>query len=87
MNEDERQEWISKRAYALWEADGRPNGKDAEHWEQAVRERAEFERVALPEHLKKRRNSDEADDATRKAVASRRKTRSNDSDEGLSASH
>lgn len=75
MNEDERQEWISKRAYALWEADGRPHGKDSEHWEQAVRERAEFERVALPEHLKKRRNSGEADDATRKAVASRRKTR------------
>jgi hypothetical protein len=88
VSEDERQEWISKRAYVLWEADGRRHGKDNEHWEQAVRERAELERVALPEHLKKRRNSDEADDATRKAVASRRKTaRSDDSDEGRSAPH
>lgn len=81
MNEDERQEWISKRAYGLWEAAGRPHGKDSEHWEQAVREREELERVALPEHLKKRRNSGEADDATRKAVASRRKARSGDSSE------
>lgn len=73
MNEDERQEWISKRAYSLWEAEGRPHGKDREHWEQAARERAELERVALPEHLKKKRNAVEADDATRKAVASTRK--------------
>jgi len=44
---DARREWISKRAYALWEAAGRPHGHDGEHWEQAVREREEFERVAL----------------------------------------
>ena len=40
---DRRHEWISKRAYALWEAAGRPHGHDGEHWEQAVREREEFE--------------------------------------------
>lgn len=72
---DERQEWISKRAYGLWEASGRPHGKDHEHWEQAARERAELEKVALPEHLRKRRNSDEADDATRAAVNLARNTR------------
>ena len=44
---DARREWISKRAYALWEEAGRPHGRDGEHWEQAVREREEFERVAL----------------------------------------
>ncbi|WP_411033647.1 DUF2934 domain-containing protein [Shinella sp. BYT-45] len=66
--DDERQEWISKRAYVLWEAEGRPQGKDREHWEQAERERAELERVALPEHFRKKRNSDEADAATRRAV-------------------
>jgi hypothetical protein len=44
---DARTEWISKRAYALWEAAGRKHGHDGEHWEQAVREREEFERVAL----------------------------------------
>jgi hypothetical protein len=44
---DARREWISKRAYTLWEEAGRPHGHDAEHWEQAVQERDEFERVAL----------------------------------------
>lgn len=87
MNEDERQEWISKRAYGLWEAAGRPHGKDSEHWEQAVRERIELERVALPEHLKKRRNSGEADDATSKAVASRRKTGSSNNERARAAPH
>lgn len=28
--------WISARAYALWEAAGRPVGRDQEHWHQAV---------------------------------------------------
>lgn len=44
---DARREWISKRAYTIWEEAGRPHGHDNEHWEQAVRERDEFERVAL----------------------------------------
>ena len=47
----ERGEWIARRAYALWEADGRQHGKDRDHWEQAARERDELERVALPGHL------------------------------------
>ncbi|MGB3815938.1 MAG: DUF2934 domain-containing protein [Shinella sp.] len=81
---DERQEWISKRAYSLWEAEGRPHGKDHEHWEQAARERAEFEKVALPEHLRKKRNSIEADAATRAAVASSRRTHPDDRLEALS---
>ena len=85
MNEDERQEWISKRAYGLWEADGRQHGKDNEHWEQATRERAELEKVALPEHLKTKRNSDKADTATRDAVASIRQTHATDSDQQVGA--
>lgn len=48
-----RMEWISKRAYALWEQEGRPQGRDQHHWDQAVRERDELERVALPEYLEK----------------------------------
>lgn len=44
---DARKEWISKRAYSIWEETGRPHGRDNEHWEQAVRERDEFELVAL----------------------------------------
>lgn len=44
---DARREWISKRAYAIWEEAGRPHGLDGEHWLQAEQERDEFERVAL----------------------------------------
>jgi len=47
---DARREWISKRAYTLWEEAGRPHGRDGEHWQQAERERDEFERVALSSH-------------------------------------
>ncbi len=31
-------EWISKRAYTLWEKEGHPTGRDAHHWEQATHE-------------------------------------------------
>jgi len=37
MNE-KRDIWISTRAYALWEENGRINGNDYEHWLQAVLE-------------------------------------------------
>ncbi|ACS60021.1 MULTISPECIES: DUF2934 domain-containing protein [Rhizobium] len=42
---DRRHEWISKRAYAIWEEQGRPDGRDAEHWRQAVAERDALERT------------------------------------------
>lgn len=32
------EEWIKNRAYALWEEEGRPHGKDTEHWERAAQE-------------------------------------------------
>jgi hypothetical protein len=38
-----QQEWIAKRAYALWEEEGRPAGRDHAHWEQALKERAALE--------------------------------------------
>lgn len=34
----DREEWISKRAYELWEEAGRPDGQDAEQWAQASAE-------------------------------------------------
>ena len=34
----DREEWISKRAYELWEQSGRPNGQDAEQWAHASAE-------------------------------------------------
>jgi hypothetical protein len=32
------EEIIRLRAHAIWEAQGRPDGHDLEHWEQAIRE-------------------------------------------------
>jgi hypothetical protein len=32
------EEIIRQRAHAIWEAQGRPDGHDREHWEQAIRE-------------------------------------------------
>jgi hypothetical protein len=32
------QERISQRAYQLWEQEGKPEGRENEHWEQARRE-------------------------------------------------
>jgi hypothetical protein len=40
---DAREERIRTKAHALWEADGRPEGRDREHWEQAARLVAEEE--------------------------------------------
>ncbi len=49
MNE-KRDIWISARAYALWEENGRIDGSDHEHWLQAVREyELMMETRALPD--------------------------------------
>jgi len=32
------QDWIEQRAYALWEAEGYPAGRDSEHWDKAKQE-------------------------------------------------
>jgi hypothetical protein len=37
MHED-RDQLIRDRAYRIWERDGRPHGRDAEHWQQAAGE-------------------------------------------------
>ncbi|KPH05116.1 DUF2934 domain-containing protein (plasmid) [Rhizobium acidisoli] len=42
---DQRHHWISKRAYAIWEEQGRPHGRDDDHWRQAVAERNALERT------------------------------------------
>jgi hypothetical protein len=38
---------IRQRAYEIWEAEGRPEGRQHEHWEQAMRE-LEMQVVASP---------------------------------------
>lgn len=37
-------DWISKRAYALWEECGRPHGQDADNWSKAAEEHENLER-------------------------------------------
>ena len=34
-DDPEREQLIRERAYALWEADGKPNGSDLDYWERA----------------------------------------------------
>jgi hypothetical protein len=36
--EAEREDAIRRRAHQIWEQDGRPQGREAEHWERAKRE-------------------------------------------------
>jgi hypothetical protein len=43
------QDRIRDRAYALWEADGRPDGRDGEHWTRAERELSEEAGLDLSE--------------------------------------
>jgi hypothetical protein len=35
--------WMSQRAYAIWEEEGRPNGRGESHWAQALREFEQLE--------------------------------------------
>ena len=43
---ESRDEWIKKRAYAIWEEEGYPSGRDVEHWAQASSERIALEKTA-----------------------------------------
>ncbi|MEF0941045.1 DUF2934 domain-containing protein [Rhizobium sp. BR 362] len=43
---ESRDEWIKKRAYAIWEEEGYPSGRDTAHWEQASSERIALEKKA-----------------------------------------
>lgn len=36
--DDERKKQIERRAYELWEAEGKPAGREQAHWDQAARE-------------------------------------------------
>lgn len=36
--DSDREELIRRRAYAIWEQEGRPDGQHQRHWEQAARE-------------------------------------------------
>lgn len=38
MADDDRERRIRERAYRIWEEEGRPHGRQEEHWRQASRE-------------------------------------------------
>ena len=40
MSDAEQEQKVRARAYAIWEAEGRPQGKHEQHWQDAVRELA-----------------------------------------------
>ena len=86
---DARQEWISKRAYTLWEEAGRPHGHDGDHWDQAVRERDEFERVALADDVKpvsaKKPLIDISGEATAKKAAAAKPKKKAETDKPVAA--
>lgn len=42
---DDRYERIQRRAYELWESEGRPSGRAHDHWFQAEREIASAQQV------------------------------------------
>ena len=46
MKPDAREERIRAKAHELWEADGKPEGRDRAHWEQAAKLVDEEERRA-----------------------------------------
>jgi hypothetical protein len=41
------EETIRFRSYAIWQREGRPDGKDVEHWLRAIEELAREQRAAL----------------------------------------
>jgi DUF2934 family protein len=63
----EIEEKIRARAYAIWEQEGRPDGKHLEHWERAKRLIAAEELLAgaggLITHPKTANRLDDGDDA------------------------
>lgn len=56
-NGSEKQDLIRKKAYAIWETEGRPHGQDERHWQQAEAEIETSAPAATP--------------ATRKAAATK----------------
>lgn len=79
--EDNRAQQIRARAYEIWENEGRPQGKEKEHWDQAEREFEEPQATnagggASPSSKTRAQRQSEAlpGDQKRKRGAARKKT-------------
>lgn len=62
MNTD-RDEQLRQRAYRIWEAEGRPDGMEADHWARAERELAVEEEGVVPAPAPPRRRKSTASGA------------------------
>lgn len=65
----DRQQKIQERAYAIWEAEGRPDDRADAHWQQAEEQLSESDGAAAGEELQV-----EASSPAPAAPARRRKT-------------
>jgi hypothetical protein len=71
----ERQKRIEERAYALWEAEGRPHGKHEDHWQRATQEiAAEEAAVTGTKRALKRITRSAAESSGRRPPPRRKKT-------------
>ena len=50
---EQREQVIRERAYALWEQDGRPEGRSLAHWSQAETEIGAEQQAAAPNEPKR----------------------------------
>ncbi|WP_083656372.1 DUF2934 domain-containing protein [Mongoliimonas terrestris] len=46
--DEETEERVQRRAYEIWEAEGRPEGRAPEHWDQACRDMGVRDDTAVP---------------------------------------
>lgn len=44
----QQETWIRERAYAIWEQEGRPAGREHQHWYQAACEMGDSAPISLP---------------------------------------
>lgn len=77
---DNKNDWISARAYALWQQDGQAHGKDVQHWQQASREFEQRSRtrasadgadIQLVRPKKRQRSSKAADSKSKMPVVTK----------------
>lgn len=62
------EEVVRARAYAIWESEGRPNGRDAEHWLRSMEETQRLAPLAAAEAPKAAGKKAPAKAKTKKAA-------------------
>lgn len=71
----DREARVRERAHQLWEQEGRPHGRDADHWDQATREVDAQDSAAPPEKKAPRARKSAPKSAAGAAPAPARKKR------------